>query len=70
MTKSDRLCIKVALLPVLTFALCLLSFMVLREMSGASPLPSGSTQYVLSASLLVTIGAIVVANLLRIRLRR
>lgn len=70
MTKADRLCIKVALLPVLTFVLCLLGFMVLRAVSGASPLPAGFTPNLVAASLFVTLGAIVSANLLRVRLGR
>lgn len=68
MTKSDRLCIKVALVPTLIFVVSLLGFMVLRTVNDASPLPDGATYYVLSANLLVTIGAIVSANLLRVRL--
>ncbi len=68
MTKADRLCIKVALLPVLTFVVSLLGFMTLRALNGASPLPAGFNQYVLGASLLVTFGSIVVANLLRVSL--
>jgi len=68
MTKADRLCVKVALLPVLTFVLSLLGFMTLRAVNGASLLPVGSSHRVLIASLLVTFGAIVAANLLRVRL--
>lgn len=68
MTKADRLCIKVALVPTVTFVVSLLGFMALRVASGTSPLPAGVTQYVISASLLVTFGAIVAANLLRVRL--
>lgn len=68
MAKADRSCIKVALVPTLTFVVSLLGFMVLRVVSGASPLPAGATQYVLSASLLMTFGAIIAANLLRVRL--
>ena len=68
MTKADRLCIKVALVPTLTFVVSLLGFMALRAASGTSPLPAGAAQYVISASLLVTFGAIVAANLLRVRL--
>ncbi len=68
MTKVDRLCIKVALVPIVTFVVSLLSFMALRAASGTSPLPAGVTQYVISASLLVTFGAIAAANLLRVRL--
>lgn len=68
MTKADRLCVKVALLPVLTFVLSLLGFMTLRAVNGASLLPVGSSHRVLIASLLVTFDAIVAANLLRVRL--
>ncbi len=67
MTEADRWCIKVALLPTLIFVVSLLGFMALRAAGGTSPLPAGATQYVLSASLLVTFGAIVAANILRIR---
>jgi len=70
MTKADRLCIKVALVPTLTFVVSLLGFMVLRVASGTTPLPDGATQYVLSVSLLVTFGAIIAANLLRFRLNQ
>lgn len=68
MTKADRLCIKVALMPTLTFVVSLLGFMALRAAGGTSPLPAGATQYVLSASILVTFGAIFAANILRVRL--
>ncbi len=70
MTKAYRLCIKIALVPTATFVVGLLSFMALRAASGISPLPTGATQYVTSASLLMTFGAIVAANLLRVRLNR
>jgi hypothetical protein len=70
MTRADRLCIKVALWPVLTFVIGLLSLMMLRVVSGADPLPNGSAQYVVSGSLLVTFGALTAANLLRVRLAR
>ena len=70
MTKADRLCTKVALVPTLTFVVGLLGFMALRAASGTSPLPADATQYVISAILLVTFGAIVAANLLRVRLSR
>ncbi len=70
MTKADRLCINVALVPTVTFVVGLLGFMVLRAASGTSLLPAGATQYVISASLLLTFGAIVAANLLRVRLSR
>lgn len=70
MTRADCLCIKVALWPVLTFVLGLGFVMLLRVMSSADPLPNGTAQYVLCGSLFVTFGAIIAANLLRLRLTR
>jgi hypothetical protein len=70
MTKADRLCIKVALVPVLTFIVGLLGLMILRVASNASPLPDSSAEYIVGGSLFVTFGVIVAANLLRVRLAR
>ncbi len=70
MTRANRLCVKVALLPVLTFVLGLGSLMLLRVMSGADPLPNGTAQYVLGGSLFVTFSATIAANFLRFRLTR
>lgn len=68
MTKSDRLCIKVALWPVAIYVFGLLAFMAARSLSGVSPFPTGSAVYAPMTALLVTFSAIVAANLLRIRL--
>lgn len=70
MSKSDRLCIKVALWPALTFVSGLLGLMVLRVVSGGGPLPAGSGPFVLGLGVLVTFGAVVAAHLLRFRLAR
>ncbi|MBB5714787.1 hypothetical protein FHS94_001623 [Sphingomonas aerophila] len=67
MTRADRLCIIVAVLPVGMLVSGLLGTMVVRSATGASPFPDGSANYVLPASLLVTFGAVLAANLLRIR---
>ena len=68
MTQADRLCIKVALLPVAAYVLGLLGFMLFRHMAGTSPLPAGAAMVLLPVSVIVTIGAVGTANLLRIRL--
>ncbi len=70
MSISDRLGIKVALWPVVTFVTALLVVMALRVASGVGPLPAGAAPYVLSASILITFGALVAANLTRIRTAR
>ena len=70
MARADRLCVKVALVPVLTFVIGLVGLMASRVAGDASPLPDGLAPYVVGGSLLVTFGALLAANLLRIRLAR
>lgn len=70
MTRADRLCVKVALWPVLTFVTGVGTLMLVRVVIGTDPLPNGSAQYVLCGSLFVTFAAITAANLLRLRLTR
>lgn len=70
MTRNDRLCVNVALWPVATLDVSLLGFMVLRTANGASPLPDGTVFYIPVLILLVTLGAVVTASLLRVRLTR
>ena len=70
MTRADRLCIKVALLPVATYVLSLLCFMLIRQASGLGPLPAGAGTYIPAVTLIVTTGAVGMATLLRGRLAR
>lgn len=70
MTKNDRLCVNVALWPPATFVVALLGFMALRTANGASPLPDGTAFYIPVLILFVTLGAVVTASLLRVRLAR
>jgi hypothetical protein len=69
MARSDRFCIKVALVPVAIYVVGLLALMVARRMMGLDPLPAGWSMFVPATTLIVTCGAIVASTLARIRLR-
>ncbi len=70
MKRENTALIALGMGPSLAYAAGLCGLMVWRTASGLSPLPDGSTAYVMALSGMVPLASVSLTSVLRLRLRR